>query len=162
MVTLASLRSDRWTACPELVDDFIGLRNQSITQAKELWGAWFFAIAGGEPMVYRSQGKHLLDITDRDDAGLFLMYSNGTPIDKEMATRMGAAGAVNAIVAGQLSFAFWVGAVLIGMLLPLGTELSFIVRRVRRPSREVAIPLALMVLVGGLVLRAVIVFGGQM
>ena len=27
MITLASLRSDRWTACPELVDDFIGIRN---------------------------------------------------------------------------------------------------------------------------------------
>ena len=27
MLTLASLRSDRWTASPELLDDFIGLRN---------------------------------------------------------------------------------------------------------------------------------------
>jgi len=27
MITLASLRTHRWTACPELVDDFIGLRN---------------------------------------------------------------------------------------------------------------------------------------
>jgi len=26
MLTLASLRSDRWTASPELVDDFIGIR----------------------------------------------------------------------------------------------------------------------------------------
>ena len=28
MIMLASLRSDRWTACPELVDDFIGLRTR--------------------------------------------------------------------------------------------------------------------------------------
>ena len=27
MFSLASLRSDGWTACPELVDDFIGIRN---------------------------------------------------------------------------------------------------------------------------------------
>ena len=27
MFTLASLRSDWWTTCPELVDDFIGIRN---------------------------------------------------------------------------------------------------------------------------------------
>jgi len=26
MFTLASLRSDGWTTCPELVDDFIGIR----------------------------------------------------------------------------------------------------------------------------------------
>jgi len=26
MFTLASLRSDWWTTCPELVDDFIGIR----------------------------------------------------------------------------------------------------------------------------------------
>ena len=26
MDTLASLRSDGWTTCPELVDDFIGIR----------------------------------------------------------------------------------------------------------------------------------------
>jgi hypothetical protein len=28
MFTLASLRSDWWTTCPELVDDFIGIRRQ--------------------------------------------------------------------------------------------------------------------------------------
>jgi len=27
MFLLASLRSDRWTTCPELVDDFIGIRS---------------------------------------------------------------------------------------------------------------------------------------
>ena len=27
MITLASLRSDGWTAWPELVDGFVGLRN---------------------------------------------------------------------------------------------------------------------------------------
>jgi hypothetical protein len=27
MFTLASLRSDWWSTCPELVDDFIGIRN---------------------------------------------------------------------------------------------------------------------------------------
>jgi|GEM_PF-3974573 len=27
MILLASLRSDKWTACPEHVDEFIGLRS---------------------------------------------------------------------------------------------------------------------------------------
>jgi hypothetical protein len=28
MFSLASLRSDWWTTCPELVDDFVGIRSQ--------------------------------------------------------------------------------------------------------------------------------------
>ena len=27
MLVLASLRSDGWTACPELVDEFVGIRS---------------------------------------------------------------------------------------------------------------------------------------
>jgi CHAT domain-containing protein len=34
MFTLASLRSDWWTACPELVDDFIGIRITHCTKQK--------------------------------------------------------------------------------------------------------------------------------
>jgi hypothetical protein len=34
MISLASLRSDKWTACPELVDDFIGLRTWGGEQAQ--------------------------------------------------------------------------------------------------------------------------------
>jgi hypothetical protein len=30
MDTLASLGSDRWTTCPELVDDFIGIRSEIV------------------------------------------------------------------------------------------------------------------------------------
>jgi hypothetical protein len=30
MFSLASLRSDGWTTCPELVDDFIGIRTYRI------------------------------------------------------------------------------------------------------------------------------------
>ena len=62
--------------------------DQIITQAKELWGAWFFTITGGEPMAYNSQGKHVLDIMAKHDDCMFLMYTNGTLIDKEIASRM--------------------------------------------------------------------------
>jgi polysulfide reductase chain C len=69
---------------------------------------------------------------------------------------------VNSLLTGSLSFPFWVGVVLVGLLLPLGVELSLILRDVKSTPREVAGLLAIMVLAGGLTLRAVIVFGGQL
>jgi len=60
-----------------------------------------------------------------------------------------------------MSFAFWVGVVLVGLVLPLGIELAMTLRGVEKPGREVALALALMVLAGGLILRAVVVFDGQ-
>lgn len=69
---------------------------------------------------------------------------------------------VNNLLTGSLSFPFWVGVVLVGLLLPLGVEMSLILRGVESPPREVAALLAIMVLTGGLILRAVIVFGAQL
>ena len=66
--------------------------DEIITQAKELWGVWFLTITGGEPMAYRSQGKHLLDAMEKHNDCMFLMYTNGTLIDKEMAARMAELG----------------------------------------------------------------------
>lgn len=66
--------------------------DQVITQAKTLWGSWFFTISGGEPMAYRSQGKHLLDMMEKHNDCMFLMYTNGTLINKEMANRMAELG----------------------------------------------------------------------
>lgn len=68
--------------------------DQIVTQAKRDWGAWFFTISGGEPMAYRSQGKTLLDIFAKHDDCMFLMYTNGTLIDEEVAERMAAVGNV--------------------------------------------------------------------
>jgi formate-dependent nitrite reductase membrane component NrfD len=71
------------------------------------------------------------------------------------------AQALNTLLTGPMSFAFWVGVVLVGLVLPLGIELAMILRSVEKPGREVAIALALMVLAVGLILRAVVVFGEQ-
>ena len=50
---------------------------------------------------------------------------------------------------------------LVGLVIPLAVELAMILRGVEKPGREIALVLALMVLAGGLILRAVVVFGGQ-
>ncbi len=63
------------------------------------------------------------------------------------------------LISGPLSLSFWVGVVLMGLLVPFGLELWTL-------KAKVATPLVLAstwcVLVGGLILRTVVVIGGQM
>lgn len=75
---------------------------------------------------------------------------------------LGSAQTLRTLVSGPLSFAFWAGVVLVGLLLPLGVEINMILRGEKKPAHEEAVILGLMVLAGGLILRAVVVFGGQM
>ncbi len=63
-----------------------------ITEAQELWGVGFVVISGGEPLAYCSQGKGVLDAAAKHPDILFLMYTNGTLIDEEMAVRMAELG----------------------------------------------------------------------
>jgi len=50
-----------------------------ITEAKTLWGVRFFVISGGEPMAYRSEGKDLLDMAEKHNDCLFMMYTKWYP-----------------------------------------------------------------------------------
>ncbi len=58
----------------------------------ELWGACFVVISGGEPFMYKSDGKDLLDVAEAHPEMYFLVYTNGTLIDEETAKRMGELG----------------------------------------------------------------------
>ena len=63
-----------------------------ITEAKQLWGVALFVFSGGEPLTYRSQGKDLLDIVEKHNDCLFLMFTNGTLITSETAQRLAKLG----------------------------------------------------------------------
>jgi len=63
-----------------------------ITEAKTLWGSGFIVITGGEPLAYHSQGKGVLEAAAKHQDMFFLMYTNGTLIDREMAARMAEVG----------------------------------------------------------------------
>ncbi len=63
-----------------------------ITEAKTLWGSHFFAISGGEPLAYRSEGKGILDIAEKHPDCFFIMYTNGTLITDQVANRMAQLG----------------------------------------------------------------------
>ncbi len=66
--------------------------DQIIKDAKESWGANFFVISGGEPLLYKSEGKTLLDIAQLHSDCFFLMYTNGTLIDEKMAQKLAELG----------------------------------------------------------------------
>ena len=57
-------------------------------ETHDLWGSRFMTISGGEPFMYKSEGKTLLDIFQKYSDMLFLVYTNGTLINKEIAERL--------------------------------------------------------------------------
>ncbi|HIE05898.1 MAG TPA: radical SAM protein [bacterium (Candidatus Stahlbacteria)] len=59
---------------------------------KKEWGARFVTLSGGEPLIYRSKGKTILDICRDHSDVLFLMYTNGTVIDMKMAENIAEVG----------------------------------------------------------------------
>jgi MoaA/NifB/PqqE/SkfB family radical SAM enzyme len=65
-----------------------------INEKTELWGSHYVTWVGGEPTVYKSEGKDILDMAERHMDNMFIMYTNGVLINKEMAKRMSDMGNV--------------------------------------------------------------------
>ena len=57
-----------------------------------LWGSHFTVISGGEPLMYRSRGKGILDLAEENPDNYFLIYTNGTLIRPTVADRMAELG----------------------------------------------------------------------
>ena len=65
-----------------------------ITDKTENWGSFFTVISGGEPFMWKSQGKDILDMAEKHLDNYFLIYTNGTLIDEKRAERMAELGNV--------------------------------------------------------------------
>jgi len=59
-----------------------------VSEAHDLFGSRFITISGGEPFLYKSEGKTLLDIYKKYDDMFFMAYSNGTIINEEIAKKL--------------------------------------------------------------------------
>jgi MoaA/NifB/PqqE/SkfB family radical SAM enzyme len=66
-----------------------------VTDKTESWGSFFTVISGGEPFMWKSQGKDILDIAAEHLDNYFLIYTNGTLIDEKKAERMADLGNVS-------------------------------------------------------------------
>ena len=58
------------------------------------WGSHFTVISGGEPLMYKSQGKTLFDVLEEFQDNYFLVYTNGTLLDEKAAERFAELGNV--------------------------------------------------------------------
>jgi len=56
-----------------------------VGEVYDCWGSRFLTISGGEPFMYKSEGKTLLDIYQKYNDIFFLVYTNGTVINEEVA-----------------------------------------------------------------------------
>lgn len=65
-----------------------------LSEKESLWGSYFTVISGGEPLLWRSDGKDMLDIFREFNREYFMMYTNGTLIDRKMARALADAGNV--------------------------------------------------------------------
>jgi len=63
-----------------------------VRDAHDDWGARFFVLTGGEPLVWRESRKGVLELAEAHPDCFFIMYSNGTLIDDALARRLGALG----------------------------------------------------------------------
>jgi len=68
--------------------------NRVVNEIRESWGAHFCVISGGEPFLWRSKGKGILDLYRENPDTFFLMYTNGTLIDERMAEKLAELGNV--------------------------------------------------------------------
>jgi MoaA/NifB/PqqE/SkfB family radical SAM enzyme len=63
-------------------------------EVHDIFGARFITISGGEPLMYQSQGKTLLDLFGHYSDMFFLVYTNGTLITPELGAKLGELGNV--------------------------------------------------------------------
>lgn len=63
-----------------------------VEEAVSLWGDRFFAISGGEPFAYRSEGKDILDLVEKHPDCLFMLYTNGILINEQICQRLSRTG----------------------------------------------------------------------
>ncbi|MCM8833485.1 MAG: radical SAM protein [Candidatus Omnitrophica bacterium] len=63
-----------------------------IKEIKEQFGAYFFVISGGEPFMYKDDGKTLFDILEKHNDAYFMAYTNGTMIKKDVARKLSELG----------------------------------------------------------------------
>lgn len=63
-----------------------------VSEKTLLWNSFPTVISGGEPLMWRSEGKGIIDLCRDHPDNYFLMYTNGTMINKDMAKQMAEVG----------------------------------------------------------------------
>ncbi len=65
-----------------------------VRESHDIFGSRFLVVSGGEPFMYKSDGKTMLDIFEEFSDMFFLVYTNGTLITEELANKLAELGNV--------------------------------------------------------------------
>ncbi|MGF7141151.1 radical SAM/SPASM domain-containing protein [Roseimarinus sediminis] len=68
--------------------------NRIVNDVHDQFGRRFVVISGGEPFMYKSEGKTLLDLFEKHNDMFFMVYTNGTLINKEITQKLATIGNV--------------------------------------------------------------------
>jgi len=71
------------------------IMDEIMEQKRRLWGSYFTVVSGGEPLMYESKGKTIIDLFEKYRDNFFLMYTNATLIDKSVARKLAQLGNVS-------------------------------------------------------------------
>ncbi|MCD6517636.1 MAG: radical SAM protein [Candidatus Aminicenantes bacterium] len=63
-----------------------------VQETHDSWGSHFTVISGGEPLMWRSQGKDIINLAADHPYTFFMMYTNGTLINETTASRLAEVG----------------------------------------------------------------------
>ena len=63
-----------------------------IREKATFWHSRFTVISGGEPFLWRDEGKGIIDLAREHDDNFFMVYTNGTMIDQEVAKQLSDVG----------------------------------------------------------------------
>lgn len=69
-----------------------------LREKRELWGSHWTVISGGEPFVWRDGEWDLLKVARRHPHDVFMVYTNGTLIDDDLAQRLADVGNITPAV----------------------------------------------------------------
>jgi len=69
-----------------------GIAQRIIKEKVALWHSRFTVISGGEPFLWRDNGKGVIDLAMENNDNFFMIYTNGTLIDAALAEKMAEAG----------------------------------------------------------------------
>ncbi|HAF06988.1 MAG: radical SAM protein [bacterium] len=71
---------------------------QILQEKYEKWGSWFTVISGGEPFMWHDDSMDIIEIAKRHQEQYFLVYTNGTFINKKTAERLAEVGNITPAV----------------------------------------------------------------
>jgi MoaA/NifB/PqqE/SkfB family radical SAM enzyme len=63
-----------------------------IKEKVNFWHSRFTVISGGEPFLWETDGKGIIDLAREHDDNFFMVYTNGTLIDQDLAWKMADVG----------------------------------------------------------------------